>query len=137
MWCSAKGKPPPSVGRESEFESSSIKSQLAAAASSSSTTKRKSDDVISLLEETKKGSTALSTVATHLTAVLDTRAKKPPKPAFEVLLDELCKNQQQHDLITSMTKSNFMTQEDIAAVNMAHKKWQQRLCKELHELRAK
>ena len=73
-------------------------------------------------------------MAKRLTAVLDAREKKLPKPASEVLLDEFCKNQQQHGLITSMTTSNFMTPEDIAALNMAHKKRQQRLCKELREL---
>ena len=108
LWCSAKGKPPSSVGRESGFENSSIQSPLTA--SSSPASKRKAVAVTSLLEEQKKGSTALSAVAKRLTAVLDARAKMPPKPASEVLLDEFCKNQQQHGLITSMTTSNFMTQ---------------------------
>ena len=84
LWYSAKGKPPPSVGRESGFENSFLKSPPAAA-SSTSATKRKAVAVITLLEETKKSSTALSTVATRLTAVLDARAKKTPKPASEVL----------------------------------------------------
>ena len=98
---------------------------------------RKAVAVISLLEEQKKGSTALLEVTTRLTAVLDARAKKPPKLALEVLLDEFCKNQQQHGLITSMTTRNFMTPGDIVALNNAHEKRQQRLCKQLRELREK
>ena len=91
MWCLAKRKPPSTVERELGFENACTKSP-AAASSLSSATKRKTEVVISLLEETKKGSTALSTVAAQLTAVLDARAKTPKKPAAEVLLDELCKN---------------------------------------------
>ena len=53
LWCSAKGKSPPSVGRESGFENSLIKSPAAASSLLSSATKRKADAVISLLEETK------------------------------------------------------------------------------------
>jgi hypothetical protein len=109
LWCSATGKPPPNVGRESGFDNEidlTDDASLLTSPSFSVQKKRRIDSTDELLRNTKKSTAAIHGITSRIGGMLDRRElEQSSKPASVTIIDNLCTAVKQKEYLMSSTMS--------------------------------
>jgi hypothetical protein len=123
LWCSATGRPPPNIGRESGFDNeidlTDDDASLLTSPSCSVQKKRKIDSTDELLRYTKQSTAAIHGITSRIGDILDRREMAQScKPVSVTIIDNLCTAVKQKEYLMNST----MSPESKAAVAAIIKK---------------